>query len=528
MSILKLPPETLLMIVSRLDRLDIRNIRASCQYLRRHVTPLCFQTVQFELHEKSLARLHNISLNEELRQYVKTLILRRSHGLLRFPCFSAWEESISRGSNSSDETAPNLEWLALSVEDRKSLYEEYESDISRAISLKDHLHFGMYGCERCDTTFGQVHPANTTTNTLLLNALKDFDNDIARFSNVTTFIHEPAYIYDDDWGTHWRNLRLDPKSIVENTGVEDDEDLEALQLSYVLRAFGRGRGCHRNLRSFRFYVGGPAFWGVERLRRLWNSEEESIRSLRRTWHEVADEIAVEDSRDSPNDSIHLHIWELYLRQLFLMENAFLNVTQLDCTISDDSYALNSAVESLHQFLRQGRNLEQVRLVLGDLAFGALDTGYDRAGKTENATKTLFTHLSRDLPWPWIQELELEVVTNQSDLVQFLATLAETLSQLTLTRVTLVRSGGKWESTLREIATRLNKLEALRLLEIRDYTPDLRVSLDANAQIWHAASACYEHYERTISCCLLSQAHYIPQLDATAFLEQHRQTCQHSI
>jgi hypothetical protein len=503
------------MIVRELGQAGRKQLRLSNKYLCGIATPYCFRTVRFELREGGLDHLLAIASHEELRQHVERLVLRRSRGLREFPDFDSWERGISldRSSDADSDTDSEdgddddlmlqQDWLTLSTDEKHALYHEYEADClearARARSLTNYLYFRTLGCKRGAE---RVHPARATAMATLDSALEHFDEAVARLTNLTAFVHQPAYLFDSRWGTRWRRLRISPDRIILDTSDEEDEDEEALQLSYVLRALGWANYFNRNLRSLSMYVGGPAFWGAEPLQCLWDGHEDStMRSLRYAY--------------LGGDGQTRLRWELHLRQLFIMEHAFVHLTDLDCHVSEEEGgSLAAAAGPLFEFLRRGESLERVHLALSSC-------------QRENGAGELLARLARHAPWPRIRELELELVTDERALVGFLSTLVSTLRRLALSNVTLVPSGGTWESALRQIASAL-RLDSLELLALCDHAAGRRVILDPQAHIWRTwdiEGVCYGHYGSAVVGHLLGRVGELPQLEPAAFLREHIRNCE---
>ncbi|OCK84871.1 hypothetical protein K432DRAFT_287955 [Lepidopterella palustris CBS 459.81] len=539
-----LPVEIWDMIVNETNQATRKQLRLSNKYFYRISSPHCFKTVRFELAEDGFNNLLDIALHEELRKHVKKLVLRRSRGLRAFGDFEEWEDSISRNWDSDSDSDSDFDsasdtdgedgndddimsqqhWSALSINEKHALYDEYEVDRLKARAqvrnLTNHLYFRTLGC-RQETDL--VHPARTAVVATLDSALKQFDDAVARLTNLTTFVHDPAFFYSR-WGTRWRRLRISPDGIILYTDYDEDEDVDALQLSYVLRSLGWANYFNRNLRSLSLYVGGPAFWGAERLRRLWDGhEDETMRSLRYLNRSAAE--AEEDAYFGDNGGTRL-LRERHLRQLFIMEHAFVYLTHLDCAVSEDDEdgSLVTTAGPLFEFLRRGESLERVRLAFGRLVDSFLQPGVNQPG---DGPGELLAQLTRHVPWPRIRELELELVTDERILVGFLSTLAPTLRRLALSRVTLVPSGGTWEFTLRQIVGAL-QLDSLELLVLCDSTMGERVILDPEAQVWRswdAKSVCYGHYKSAVVNYFLSGTGKQPLLEPAAFLRDHIPKCE---
>jgi hypothetical protein len=104
--------------------------------------------------------------------------------------------------------------------------------------------------------------ANENITEILLRAL-------GRLRNLTAFTHQPSYRFRRHANCRWRNLRFNLAAIRDQTSSDEDEDAEVLQLSVALSIIGRASALHK-LERVSFTIDGPAFWGWELLRNLWN------------------------------------------------------------------------------------------------------------------------------------------------------------------------------------------------------------------------------------------------------------------
>lgn len=108
-----------------------------------------------------------------------------------------------------------------------------------------------------------------------------------------------------------------------NTDNVDDEDIEALQVSYVLWALGWANYVNHKLHSITLYVGGPAFWSAENLRCLWDGNGHSKRRDDQLLYHEAVESESLAYYDNDRD-IRLQR-EQCSRQLAIMEHALLSL-----------------------------------------------------------------------------------------------------------------------------------------------------------------------------------------------------------
>jgi hypothetical protein len=96
-------------------------------------------------------------------------------------------------------------------------------------------------------------------------AVRQLNKALKRLPNLSALEHEPAFLYDEQWALRWRDLYFHPYSIIGNTSYEEDEDVEALQLSVILQSLACFRAKDPRLNRMSMYVGGPAFATPERL-----------------------------------------------------------------------------------------------------------------------------------------------------------------------------------------------------------------------------------------------------------------------
>jgi hypothetical protein len=347
---------------------------------------------------------------------------------------------------------------------------------------------------------------------------------LAKITNLKAFVHNPLVLSKDRWVTNWQGLRLDPYTF-DNDYDEDcreDDDWEAFHLSCALRALGWAKPRLVHLTSMTFHVEGPAFWGPHRLQRLWDGEGHSeIRRLR----EMSNDAVEADTNVlmlSRNDIRN----EEFTRQLVLMESTVQGISYLDCSVSEDEEkgGLFTAAGPLFEYLCRGNDLKKVRLAIGWLVEGDLQSDFWNR-EHGDGPKELLTSLTRSSPWPKIEELELQLLVDTGTLLRFLASLSATLQRLILHTVTL--SDGSWESVLPAIVECLPRLTYLDLSMLCDRLQDRgpHVVFDSQAQMWSGKSACYEEFRSTTIDRLLERKQ-VQSMDPDAFLSEHQHSCRH--
>jgi len=253
----------------------------------------------------------------------------------------------------------------------------------------------------------------------------------------------------------------------------------------VLRAIAWARRDLPKLNSMVFHVEGPAFWSPGGLRRLWQGEGHGkVRQLRFTQNAMQ----AEEQLKSTLQDLTRHdecVGEL--------GKVLGKLTHLDCSISEEEKngGLLMAAKVFFELPRCGQNLKSVRLVFGEL----LPDGsiyHDLNRSNGDGPETLLTLLTNHKPWSKIEELKLEVVTDETTLLRFLESLSLTLRRLTLSTVTL-EPEGTWDSALPAIATRLTNLTRLDLAFLSDSQE--RLLFNPEAETWAGKDACYNHYKK---------------------------------
>jgi hypothetical protein len=538
--LLGLAAEIWLMILKYLRLQDKKQLRLASRGCREKATPSSFKTLTFDVSNDSIANLCRIASKKELASQVRILVLQRRKRMRRFSDRHNWEggvclpddPNISMSSFDSGDGEDNTydgimtyhDWLQCNDAERERLYQRYEDDRvaqnDNTQALATHMCFRRMGC-----TFSEQ--VNRTTLTGEKSMVRKFEEALARFTGMTTFIHKPTVRLDDRWVTYWNQLRFEPYTFDNgyDEDCQDDNDIEALHVSCTLRAIGWAKRYLTNLNSITFHVEGPAFWGPRRLRRLWQGDGHGeVQKLRLLYDDAmgadvdAEPIPADFSR---NDE--------YVRQLTIMESALDGRTHLDCSVSEDedSGGLFMAARYLFEFLCRGQDLKRVRLAFGWLVDGSISSDY-WSRENGDGPKELLTLLTNYTPWSKIEELKLEIATDQNTLLRFLASLNVTLRHLTLSTVTFAPSHGTWDSALPTIARSLTNLRTLDVAALCDFPQDRkqRLLFNAEAPLWAGKSACYDEYRKRVMGHLLNTKE-LHQLEPDTFMEEHRQSCKHT-
>ncbi|KAJ9651057.1 hypothetical protein H2201_009288, partial [Coniosporium apollinis] len=417
-----LSPEIWDMILAELDQAARKQLRLSSKEFCRMATPSFFETIWFDLDEGGLDSLIPIASHHEHRRHVRTLessvIYEQEYSEIEA---DEDDDDVSKG---EEDLMSRQEWLALSVDERRWLYQEYKADRAAMQEQTRRLTCSIHSrAPGCTGVSEPVHPERLEKEGTMRLTLERFEEAVVGLTGLKTFTHRPAFLVDDRWAICWRRLRFSPIGFLINTDDEEDEEIEALQLSLALRALGLANHFSRSLHSIELYVGGAAFWGAASLGRLWDPDQ-TVR-LRSQWqlHLQSFEAQAEEELtdwifSTGGQRLARLREEQFLRQLFVMEHAFVYLTHLDCEVcGEPEGALTIAARPLAEFLKRAESLERVRLVFCWMVDGVPSCAYP--GLSRRASKAagdLFGQLARCGCWPRIRELELSVVTDEDALM----------------------------------------------------------------------------------------------------------------
>jgi hypothetical protein len=519
-SLLCLPSELLLLVLAYVGAEEWRQVRQACRTLSTPAASLLFGRVHFELCGSGCESLCNISQDPVLSRFVKTIVLRRVRGYRKFSDFNAWAESLHQpgapdvGFNTARETTyysheglrdqlmPYAKWAGIPRKQKEALYQAYNAD--RKQQQKEVRDITNILCFRGLSTarLKFVHPHRAVATGTANVAVRQLYKALGTLPNLKAFEHEPGFLHDAEWALRWRDLYFHPYSIIDGTTYEDDEDVEALQLSVVLQALACIRGEGRRLQKMSMYVGGPAFATPERMQQLWNGDGHEYTRTYRLLHTSSSAAA---DAEAFTDLVTPAESELYRRQLELMAHAFADMTCLDCRVSDEDEmagCIETAAKFVFPFLLTTKSLQSLRLAIGRLVDGILLPTYGHTEREQaQGSMMLLWNLSLHSRWSRIRNIELEIATDRNTLLKFLLAHKDTLRFLTLTRTSLVRLGNHrntWEPTLTEIG-RCLRLESLSLSTLcdtlQDWGPGVhkRMLFDVDDHVWKGRASEYEAY-----------------------------------
>jgi hypothetical protein len=521
---LLLPPELWSLISSYLRREDWSNLRLTSRLHRELATPFLFREVPCAFNSSSISNLDTITSTEQLRQCVEHLKFYENLRLHKFFDLDEWTQSVSlpdkltSGDDYDQEHAQDglmslEEWSQIQVSERKTLYDAYNRE---RVATRDRVRLG--------TSYLQLSHR-------LAIALK-------KCPRLKSFTYVPTVLSQERWNTEWQALRFNTRLFEESESFDEacteDEDADALHLSYALRALAQAK---TPLTSLAFHVEGPAFWGAHRLRRLWCDEgHDEIRRLRKI-HQNADDADREASDNLDNDILE------YEAQLVAMENVFTTLTQLDCCVSEDETVggLLAASKPLTEFLCRASVLRRLHLAFGEFPNGVpkemhLLSDYDGHGCA------LLGALADRRPWPCLEKLNLGVATGVPSLLRFLDSISASLSHLELNHVVLVpktvkgpkthsdNAGGvqeaTWEYVLPKIAQCLPLLQSLDISSLCFYpgrSPLVEMLFDPQDLDLENTCSCLDLHKKAVIDELLRHKEVCQSLDCVDYIRMH---CDH--
>jgi hypothetical protein len=262
-------------------------------------------------------------------------VLHRVRGYRKFPDFDSWAWSTHQPGTPDDEhniwTARNTtyydkeelrvqlmsyrEWVAMSRELKEALYDQYKVDRDQQHKEIQEITNALDFRGLIMTHPKYIHPYKASATGSAVLAFRQLSEALTALPNLSALKHEPGFLHDEEWALRWRDLYFYPHSIEGNTDYEEDEDVEALQLSIVLQLLARLRGKDRRLQRMSMYVGGPAFATSERLQLLCPQKYPVAPGRTQRQNYIVAESRVATLARSPtNSSASCRIWSYPLFQ----------------------------------------------------------------------------------------------------------------------------------------------------------------------------------------------------------------------
>jgi hypothetical protein len=215
--------ELLLLIFDYLDRPEQKVFRCLSKQFCDIAEPRLFSTVALDLDPGGYTSLCAISEHARLRKYVTTLHLERRIGLANFEDFETWEDStvfaytVPEGFEVQD--APQLRpgslsqeaWEKLSQNERLKLYEDYEKDRMQMKIEAEELAAAICSLFESGNPFPSAAASPSSRLADVQSLLEKLNRAIATLPDLKNLQHHPAYLEKDDWRTHWREVRFQPR-----------------------------------------------------------------------------------------------------------------------------------------------------------------------------------------------------------------------------------------------------------------------------------------------------------------------------
>ncbi|KAK0343260.1 hypothetical protein LTR94_018995 [Friedmanniomyces endolithicus] len=330
-SVLDLPPEIVVGILTTLDKPSQKRFRLVSNVCATLASPVLFGHIYFDFDFGGTNNLVAISRQPKLCRHVHTIELRRRSGLRLFEDINGWRDATVYGYRPAmpglddgvvEVTAGSMtqqEWDMLTDDAIQRLYDAYESDRKAIVGYTSQLASALSSivCYKHNRTL--VDQGISSVHRILT----DFDGAIARLSYASRFVHDPGYM-GDDWGIHWRTVQFHSHGILDGSSIGDDEDIENIQLFAALRSIMLSTD---TITSVSLCTRSHAFWSIAHLRRLldWNERTKS------RWSPV-DAGLEQWIHDIGGPLTACQYIEAATRHLVLVESAFSRLAILDCWI----------------------------------------------------------------------------------------------------------------------------------------------------------------------------------------------------
>jgi hypothetical protein len=334
----------------------------------------------------------------------------------------------------------------------------------------------------------------------------------------------------------WRQVQFHRDALILGPGYEDDVDADALQLFVALQ----GIIFHANpVRNVTLHTRGHAFWGATHLRRLLDWSDDS------TTRWITDDhlgVGINGWIDQIGGPLAAcRYMESATRFLARVKSGFSRLESLACHVDTDGLESSndeiSVSKAVSRVLQCGTNLRKLRLALRQSSWHLdhhtllyHDTSSSRRQLPPDsqqdprfllASRNLFGGLVASQALGELQTLDLTVVTVERHLCALLSQL-HSLRHLALRNVSLLPTGGIWESIFQLLSTslRLKSADLVGLEDVVDGYP--RLLLQPQASLWNTTTTTHGHYQRYESAILdfvLRRSTLLPPICPAEFLRQ---------
>lgn len=493
-TLLSLPPELLVDVLSHLARADAKAFRSVSHQCSDLATPIIFREVPFHFEPDGCTSLSRIAQAAHLASHVRTIRLQRANGMHRFDDDEAWEQAtIYEHQPAEDIFGPSpsppsdvglmshQEWDALDYSARKRLYDEYQQEVQATDEYFARLASAVLAAAspQCTTS---LNPHSVDTDALRL--LRCYGRASALLRHVQTFSHIPAYRIEAlGWGETWRNIAFHAFASVE-VGWGHDPYYDAIQLFAAL-AFSQLSVKPLTHQSLTLTTQGGAFWTVPYLIRILHWMRESP-----------------ENRESSVPVDHLQVeraliaegWEYTIEQISGLSRALVTIVQrfaslarLECrvdTLWGDGKEDEKIAFGVAQCIRKAKCLEWLSLAYGEDVHEEHDPSYyftqNRRPYVARTAATSRYLLGAVASLQHIRHLHLSFHTAAAHLLEVFRVLPH-LSSLRISHVALLV--GNWDDVLAWIAGNLdlNQAELVVLEDAVQTRP--RILLDSRAPAW---------------------------------------------
>lgn len=520
-----LPNELWTFVVSELDTTDRCALRLVNRDFETFINPILFDKVEIDLVSGGFEHVLAIGDCEKLATCVRHLIHRR-RGILPFiPDLECFQLAVDPEYTSG--------WSEFTDHEKKSLFEAYssarEQQLLQARKATRWMVFHVLGSRTFRTPVRQATERSNPVQgdeEVTMSLLPHLGDALVRLPNLTAFtqseeVREDPYRWDT---VTFRENGLDEAA----TMVNHAWDVQDMQLSYLLALLGWRNSLFPTLRHIAFATLGPAFWTTQRLRLLlddperWLTEELEDGTYQNTVHFEEGSPSI-FGRGSD---------EVYVKQLYLISEAFTCVTHLTLDVHDpDEGSIRPqgkgpflTATGVFTLLRRMQQLQTLRL------------GYSVADDEGRTATDLLAYLIDSKPWKTLGELAFTNFTAPAEkIIAFLHAAASSIHTLSLQHVTLVRGSECWESALPRIVQGLPKLQDLQVAWLYDSPckpatyPEGKRTLFRDEFFedmggfnpWIAHLDCYQHHKKALRDVLLARNKgHMPPFDDEIFLRSH--------
>lgn len=217
-----LPAELILNILTLLDPESQRFLRRVSRFFCDSVTSVLFKDIFFDFDAGGTDSLVAISKHSGLAKNVRTIVLQRRNSLRKLDDFRSWQQATVYEYEPFECEDKEIEWIegvmsqteldSMTNLTRRRLFNEYNNDYA-AITWRT----SQLACATSSSVSGhQTVRATPDTVKEVGQTIRNFSQAIKQLPNVTRFLHNPSYCFDD-WGERWRNVQFHRSGLILQT-----------------------------------------------------------------------------------------------------------------------------------------------------------------------------------------------------------------------------------------------------------------------------------------------------------------------